>query len=189
MVVDGRMEFARLVAELLGESFSVHCETSVAAAIERMRRRRLEGYVIELGLADGSGWTVAELARTASPGVPVLILTAHEDLAAVNRAQVLGVELAFKRGWKPSVTSFRGRLLAGLGADLDWRTRQFAAEHGLSKRELEVLSLYVGDYERSEIAERLEIRASTVEAHLRSVLRKAEVCRISSVRRRIRRVE
>lgn len=187
MVVDDYREFARLVADLLGESCAVRCETSVAGALEQMRVRRFEGYIIDLRLADGSGWTVAELARTLSPGATVLILTALEDSAAVNRAQVLGVELAFKRCWKPSVTSFRDRMLAGLRADVDWRTRQFAAKNDLSKRELDVLGLYVGDYERSEIAERLGIRMSTVEAHLRSILRKAGVRRISSVRRRIRR--
>jgi two-component system, NarL family, response regulator LiaR len=47
-----------------------------------------------------------------------------------------------------------------------------ALEHGLSERELEVLSLLVEGLSNPEIAERLFISANTVKAHMRSLMNK-----------------
>jgi two-component system, NarL family, response regulator LiaR len=47
-----------------------------------------------------------------------------------------------------------------------------APEHGLSERELEVLSLLVDGLSNPEIAERLFISANTVKAHMRSLMNK-----------------
>ncbi len=67
----GRQEVFRFVLSTRG--FSVHCESTAAAALELLDHSPYDVLIADLALSDMSGSSLALLAKRLRPGLPVLL--------------------------------------------------------------------------------------------------------------------
>lgn len=179
MLLEDFEPFARLVKEAFPE-IRWHLVHDVDTAARLLDNEVLDGCVVDVHInGEPSGLGFVEHTGDA----PVLILTSDRDPLLVSQAQQLGVAINYKADWKAAIKAFAKRARESLR----FRLRAFADEHKLTRRELEVLGLFIEDYGRSEIAEHLGISEWTVREHLRAVLAKTPLPRLAEVRRFIRR--
>ena len=90
LVVEDEPAISDLVRRYLtAAGFGVHLETTVAGALDAVRRLRPAAVLLDVGLPDGEGTEVCRAMRDAGDWTPVLFVTARDD--EVER--VLGLEL------------------------------------------------------------------------------------------------
>jgi two-component system alkaline phosphatase synthesis response regulator PhoP len=81
-----------LSERLAAEGFEVSWETTREAALERLRGRRFDLAVLDVGLPDGNGFQVAETLKREHRGTAVLFLTAQGSPEDRVRGLELGAE-------------------------------------------------------------------------------------------------
>jgi two-component system nitrate/nitrite response regulator NarL len=167
--------------EVMGEAGDG--ETAVAG----IRRLVPDLAVVGLQLPDMDGIAVAEAIAREGLATHVVILSAHEDAAVVERAFAAGV-----RAYLPKICTVeklcdtllavaRGQIvLPGLP--------ERAAEAVLTTRETEILRLIADGQSAPEIAAELAVSAATVKSHLQHTYEKLGVSdRAAAVAQAIRR--
>jgi DNA-binding NarL/FixJ family response regulator len=168
---------------MVAESFpevSWHLAHDVESAVALLAECEIDGLIVDLHLPGRDlGWQIAERAGRR----PTLVLTADDDPRAVTRAPLIGATVAYKPRWKDAVAAHCARV----GETLGVQVARFADDHALTRREREVLGLRAEDYDRDEIAEELGISPLTVRNHLRAVLAKCGMTRVSEILRHLRR--
>lgn len=147
----------------------------LADAISLIAESKPDVALVDLSLPDGSGLDLIKKLATAAPGLPVLVLSMHDEKVHGPRAMVAGA-----RGYimKHEATD---RVLAGLRAVI--RGEQFLSadvrnrvDHGatgetklpverLSDREFQVYQLIGSGIGPGEIAKQLGLSVKTVETH------------------------
>ena len=139
--------------------------------------------LVDLRMPGKEGLTaLAELLR-ASPGLPVLVFSASENIEDMRAVLRLGAMGYVNKNETPAVMLGAVRLvldggmvvppvLAGLGIDI-----QTAADpsRNLTERQLEVLRLIVEGKSNKEIARSLHVAHATVKVHLVAIFRALEV--------------
>lgn len=177
VIVEDHLLVADLLAMTLAAAPDMAVEIlaiapSVAAGIEACNRCRPDVVLLDLGLPDGPGLTVAEHVAATLPKARVIVLsgqtadfTCPENLAAIihgvvdkgARFQALQTTLAdlTQPGAAPAVKVGRRRL-----------------SNLLSRRERQVLALIGQRLSSRGIAERLGISPHTVNAHRKNIARK-----------------
>jgi DNA-binding response OmpR family regulator len=65
---------------LASRGYEVVCAADVESARREVDQRRFDAAILDLMVPGGSGYDVLELLRARSPGVPVLILTARDEV-------------------------------------------------------------------------------------------------------------
>ena len=190
-IVDDHQLFrAGVRAELEGLVDIVGDAASVAAAAELIASTGPEVVLLDVHMPDGGGVEVIRRTAEAHPGVRFLALSvsdAAEDVIAVIRAgargyvtkTISGPDLAAAvervRGgdavFSPRLAGFVLDAFAGAPAPPD----SDADLDRLTAREREVLQHIARGYMYKEVAQRLDISAKTVEAHVSAVLRKLQL--------------
>jgi DNA-binding NarL/FixJ family response regulator len=160
------------VAVFKGVTSRVHAEPTIA-------RERPDLVLILTGVADGDALNLSSRLAEVSPDTAILLHCDARD--------VLGPEDVLHRGASGVVsrrsnlqTLARAILAVGRGGfwfdeDTGFKAaRQRAANAGLSRRELDVLSSFARGRSNEEIAGLLGISPHTVRTHLRNVIAKLE---------------
>lgn len=171
------VEDDRLLRQALVRLFpDVRFDLATTIAEARARVMRAHGaWLVDERLPDGSGLDLVAWARGQGLRVPVLLVTGAEDRALVNRAQILGVEMAYKPEVHPAVRAFLGRVRAArcaapaVLAAID----ALAGERALSPRERDLLRAIGRGVPRSMLGAELGLSENTVKTLVRRMLRKA----------------
>jgi DNA-binding NarL/FixJ family response regulator len=150
--------------------------------------------IVDIGLPDGSGLDLLGPLREGYALLPILILTAYHEPELINRAQAHGVEYLVKPNFVAGLKAFAARVTANEAAraagSVEHQVKEavgaFAATHGLSARERDVLALAVAECSRSEIAERLGVTIHTVKTQSHSILVKSREPSLAQLARRLR---
>jgi two-component system nitrate/nitrite response regulator NarL len=191
LIVDDHSLFIdaiRPIVEDLGGS-QVAVATSGAAAIDLARANAPDLALVDIGLPDRSGLSVAAEILSMFPDATVVALTGLEDVSLAREAAKIGLKGYLSKD--VSLDQFRSslrnilrggsvQLLPGVGSA---RARSDAAPKNtarmlsshLTKRELEVLRLLVQGDSGGDIADALGISKNTVRTHIQSILTKLQV--------------
>ncbi|NJK59534.1 MAG: response regulator transcription factor [Oscillatoriales cyanobacterium SM2_1_8] len=154
-------------------------------AIALVRQRSFDVVVLDIGLPGVGGIEACRQIKQQQPGLPVLVLTSHNQPALIARlmavqaqgycvkgiaaeALVLAIRsVAVGATWWDAVAS-----QAIQSATLTPTPDPLAA---LTKREQEILALMAAGQSNQEIAETLYIAPGTVRVHVHAILQKLEV--------------
>ncbi len=184
VVVDDHRTFSDLLALMLGAEPDFDCvgkATSVTTALAMVDELRPDLVLMDVHLGDGDGIAAtAELTRI-HPGLRVVVLTAHADLALMNRAADAGACcLLTKTGSLPDMLealrhSRRGGLMVPPAL---LRTLTMSQPHTIShlppltRRERDVLRKLAGGSDARAIAMHLGISVNTCRGYLKSLMLK-----------------
>lgn len=132
--------------------------------------------VLDIRMPGMSGLELQRRLRERNPPLPVIVITAHGDVAAARQAFLAeAVDFIEKPFDAEQLLAAVGLALAGLRALAQARRerpRPGTAEAALSPREREVMALLVQGLHNRRIAEELGISPRTVEVHKARVLDK-----------------
>jgi two-component system, NarL family, nitrate/nitrite response regulator NarL len=194
LVCDDHRVMREALAEYLAAQAQVASVRVAGDADEAIRLVRQGGdvLVLDLNLGHGaSGLDVLEALQNLRIGIPVLVMSAAQDLDEVAQALALGAlgycpKTASPRGLYDAVVEVAsGRAVipeiavAPLLRKL-LREQQSAQESKLvlgrlTVRELDVLRLLSQGTGRTEIARRLKLSSNTIRTHVRRIMEKLEV--------------
>jgi two-component system nitrate/nitrite response regulator NarL len=159
-----------------------------AGVLEALERSPVDVVLLNLGLPDADGLRTGERIIEKWPATKIIVVTAHEDPQAVQRAirsgfhgyvtkdaslaqivesikAVLGGQIVIPRQPAP--------MAAGARSD-EKREAELRASQ-LTARELEVLALLVDGLSSNDIAADLDISLDTVRTHVKNILAKLGV--------------
>lgn len=148
-----------------------------AEALDRVREGRWDVIVLDLNLPDRSGLEVLGQLRATAPGVPVLILSMHEQLSYASRALTAGaVGYVSKSSARAHLVNAIRKVARGerfltpeLAEALLFERLQPAGEGAihqtLSSREFQVLCLIAAGRPPRDIATELNVSVKTVATH------------------------
>jgi DNA-binding NarL/FixJ family response regulator len=148
---------------------------SAAVAVALLEAQRPDLLVLDIGLPDDDGFTVAAAARVLRPSPAILVLTSHLNeftLAQCERHRVQGfldkahsteVEIgAALRALQAGRTYFGAPYVA---ARRDWKADPRAITKLLSDHEVRILALIARGLDDREIAEKVRAKPTTVRTH------------------------
>lgn len=148
---------------------------SAAAAVALLEAQRPDLLVLDIGLPDDDGFTVAAAARALHPSPAILVLTSHLNefaLAQCERHRVQGF-LAKAHSTEVEIGTALRALQAGrtyfgaayLAARRDWKADPRAITKLLSDHEVRILALIARGLDDREIAEKVRAKPATVRTH------------------------
>ena len=201
LIVEDDTEFA---GDIAAKFFEPHWQVEFAynvpqalAALDRIQL--LRAALVDLDLPGGSpfdpnqpggyGFEVVTRARQVFPATPVIVLTAHLDPRLVNNAQLLGASYLVKANCANNLSALVDRLLvAEFTADETMQrfVENFAAQHSLSVRQAQVVTLTLQGMTHAEIAETLNVTPNTVKRHVDQVLLKSRKRNLAAIVRTFR---
>lgn len=168
---------AQLLALAAEVSFLEAGSWSEALAIARAHQG-LDLALVDLRMPGPNGLTALGEVLRHNPGLPVLVLSASEDLEEMRAALRLGAMGFVSKSERPRALLGAVRLVLGGGiylppvlAGLGGEAPPAAGEHPLTGRQIEVLHLLVEGRSNKEISAALHIAHATVKAHLAAVFR------------------
>ncbi|MFP5383714.1 MAG: response regulator [Gammaproteobacteria bacterium] len=185
LIVEDITEVARALRDTVLAAFDdarIEGASSVAEGRSRLRERRWDIALIDLGLPDGSGIElVHELAGSCTQVVVTTIFDDDEHLFEALRAGATGYLL--KDEQQPVLIDLLRGINEGrppLSATIARRILHFfrppAPRHSiLSPRETEVLTLTARGYTARDVAETLGMSQNTAAGHLKSIYQKLAV--------------
>lgn len=195
LILEDTADIRRWLAGLVTTAFpdvAVTEAATLAQALHAAQARSFDLALIDLNLPDGSGITLLQTLRKASPATYCVIATIFDDNENILRAlqegahgyllkdqpddRLLACLQGILRGEPPLSPSVATRILGYF--------RQSAPPAApeekccLSEREREILSLIAKGLSRAEIAKALGISPATVATHIGAVYRKLNIsCR------------
>lgn len=151
-------------------------------ALETCRQLRPELIILDLELPDGDGLNLLPSLRALVPSSKVIVLSSHTDEVTINRVMQSHVEGFVDKNSQPLEmlreavrTVMDGqRFLSPVVREVWNRLREMpeAFTKILSDREQEILGLVGQGMTNSEIAEKLQLRAVTVQNHRCNIMTK-----------------
>ncbi len=182
------LEYIVGVAQSLDNAEVVSANDNVHDATRSIRQLRPDIVLCDLGLPDGSGLDVIQIADTLD--IPCMVITILSDEATVLQAIEAGAcgyllkdqgaerlklaiadLLAGGSPVTPAIASYLLKQLNGTGT----KKKASAGTGVLSKREAQVLGLAAQGYRSREIAEKLSLSPHTIANHQRNAYRKLGV--------------
>lgn len=160
--------------------------TTIAEARTRVGRAH-SAWVVDERLPDGSGLELVAWARAEGVQAPTLLVTGADDRALVNRAQLLGVEVAYKPDLHQNVKAFLGRVREGRRAApaVLLAIDALAEANGLSPRERDLLRTMGRGVPRAALGAELGLSENTIKTLVRRILRKTNANALDELLRAI----
>jgi DNA-binding NarL/FixJ family response regulator len=171
----GQLEILNREADLVvcGEA------ASARAAMEAIARLKPDLVLTDLTLPDKEGLELIKDIQSLHPGLPVLVVSMHEETFYAPRALRAGARGYVMKSEGPEKVVAAARLVLsgqlGLSPQMAARLLESCAgppgksvatpEDKLTDRELEVLRLFGEGWSTEEIAQRLHLSAKTVDSH------------------------
>lgn len=188
-IVDDHPVFRKGLAQLIDEERELKVTgeaESVADAIDLLHRSQPDLMIVDITLKDRSGMDLIEFLREHHPGLPILVISMHDEslyAERVLRAGALGYitkqeltsdvvsavrqVLMGKRYLSAKmIDALLGKMTLGAGGDGD------DCMDVLSNRELEVFQLIGQGIKRSEIANMLTLSVKTIGTYHESIKKK-----------------
>ena len=145
-------------------------------ALEQYRHIRPDITLMDLRLADMSGFDAIRAIRAEFPNAKVVVLSSYEGDADIREAMDAGAQGYVAKGMVReelldvirSVAAGKRRIPAALAQTL----AEHVSDDQLSPRELEVLQFVSAGKRNKEIAAELSVAEDTVKMHVRNVLSK-----------------
>jgi DNA-binding NarL/FixJ family response regulator len=161
-----------------------------AATHEDGQRRISRGHmawIVEEQLPDGSGFELVRWAREHGGTTPALLVSGAVDAQLVNRAQLLGVEIAIKPDMAENLRAFIDRARAARSAMPAVRrvVDRFADARALSPRERDVVRAIGQGIPRSELRNALGLSENSVKTLIRRILHKSNTDSLDAILRGI----
>jgi DNA-binding NarL/FixJ family response regulator len=169
LVADSLVRALRAVREVT----LLHSVGDASAALES--GRQWAAAILDVGLPDGSGLEVLRLARQLYPLLPVLVLTARDDVETINETHRLRAEFACKPFDLHQVVRFAKDALAFENVSEERvleAADALAKDCNLTPREVMIVKATLTHKSRSEVLTELGVTENTLKSHVRSVLRK-----------------
>jgi DNA-binding NarL/FixJ family response regulator len=129
------------------------------------------GFLIDVGLPDGSGLEVLARARANYPGTPALILTGSVEREHINTAFDLNAHYVVKPPEKEHLERFF-RDTASFNARLERTAKLWSTRFGLSASEIDILVRAANGQHREAIAKARESSKLTIKKHVANLLHK-----------------
>jgi DNA-binding NarL/FixJ family response regulator len=157
--------------------------TDAATALAAAKRGGAELIVLDLTMPGASGTSLIEQIRAACPGLPILVLSMHDEPGTVRRALQAGASGYITKGSSPEVLfQAVSRVAAGAGF-VDPTLAEALEQAGsaqkrndpqqtLSPREWQVLRLIAQGVPLAQIAEQLHLSPKTVTTHKAHLMEK-----------------
>ena len=198
MVVDDHQTFAELLAEALGRQAGVRCvaiATTATDAVRLAREATPDVVIMDVELPDGDGFAATTAILEDRPETRVIVLTAHTDLAFVQRAERAGATAFLPKDGSladmldtlynavPGTFECRSPVVSGLpdvpvGAGSGGRARAdgtTALLQPLTPRESDVLTLMARGHDVRAISVELGVTELTCRGYVKSILSKLGV--------------
>lgn len=163
--------------------------TSGTEALEKIRRKAYDLYILDIEMPDISGFEVLEHIRNEYPKAKIIVNTMHDEVWYYKKIESYNVDAVVYK----SVDT--GQIVTAINTVLDGgkyfskppkstppkrrKTSQYGKE--LSKRELEVLRCIAQGKNTAEIAAELCISVNTVETHHRHLNEKLEATNMATL--------
>ncbi|MEO8878164.1 MAG: response regulator [Polyangiaceae bacterium] len=145
---------------------------SVHEANELLEEARAwSGFLIDVGLPDGSGLDVLARAREHYPGTPALILTGSMEREHINTAFDLNAHYIVKPPEKEHLERFF-RDTASFNSRLERTARVWSNRFGLSASEIDILVRAANGEHREAIATARDSSKLTIKKHIANLLKK-----------------
>lgn len=165
-------------------------EASSAAALQELLATTddVDVVLLDLRMPDSKGFSALVQLRTRFPDIPVVVVSATEDSAAVNRALVLGASgYIVKSAPVETVGKTLIDVLAGnivrppvrdtADATSEQELNQFRRLRTLTPQQFNVLVMIAEGHSNKMVANRMQISESTVKAHITGILLKLDLQR------------
>lgn len=175
LVVEDEEGVRRLLARILASHGHVEAVGTCAAARLALRGRRYDALVVDIGLPDGSGFTLIDVARKRNAGICVLVLTGSVDHEVISRTLECGVRYMLK----PCDAIHLALLAEEAHSRRTARERRttvilerWATDYDLSDTEVELLSLGAEGVAREKFSSRRGVRPDTIRKQIQMLLQK-----------------
>ena len=186
-IVEDHPVVRRGLASLIGpeEDLTIVGETGSALQARRdLSERDIDLVILDLSLEEGSGLSLIEDLHATQPGLPVLVVSMHDETLYARRALEAGARgyLMKDRADSKVVEAIRTVLDGSVYISSEVTSAIVSGQVGgtepssddsvlgvLSDRELEVFTLMGEGKERREIAEALALSPKTVDSHRTSL--------------------
>mgnify|MGYP001142744516 CR=1 FL=1 len=141
-----------------------------------------DGFVIDVGLGDGSGLDVLAHARRTHKATPAVVLSGQLDREVVNRAATLDARFVCKPCGTSELAPFVADVLARTTGDRVYAAKERARHRwSLSPREAEILEFALRGRAREEYLDMAGISVNTYKTHVRKLLDKTDYDNLSSL--------
>jgi DNA-binding response OmpR family regulator len=184
LVEDDLDDAASAISIFESYDFRVHWDRSVIEAMATCATRP-EGIVTLLGLPDGSGLDVVDLAREHDPDVPILVIGHGATADDINLISAEGVGVGCKpprraveasvRLYRAGLASFARRVLRARRRRLDVQLIELEARVGLKPRETRVAGAAVITSDGKSLQRELSLSESCFKDAARGVREKTGV--------------
>lgn len=156
---------------------------SQTSAMRSLRSHGVDFAIVDVTLSSGGGLSLVRSIRAEWPGLPVLVLSMHDEKSYAERAFRAGAQgyVMKDQPWADLLDAIR-RVVAGhfsfsvsVTKRLLGTSQSGAGTSSLSDRELEVFSLLGQGLRIREVGTRLKISPKTVESHVATIKRKLDI--------------
>ncbi len=199
-IVEDNTTICNYLADIVSKSPLCKLEgtaNTVKSAQNLISSKKIDVFLIDLGLPDGSGIEIIKEALKANPLSKCLVLSTFGDLSHVMKSLEAGATGYIQKGEMPSdivskiveifndtspLSSTIAKLLIrkitqnqvqeNIKLNKD---HQLSKNFGITKREIEVLNAITSDLSIKEIADSLDLSKHTVNQHLRNIYAKLGV--------------
>lgn len=181
-----REALARAVLRAVGDA-TVHEAGDVASLMQALEAHpRSDLLLLDLNMPGAHGFSALVSIRSAYPSVPIVMVSANDDAATVNRALGLGAAGFIPKSVdSDTLATAIARVLEGdtwvpagiaPGPGMSDEDRDAAKRlASLTPQQFRVLGLVCSGLLNKQIAYELDVSEATVKAHMTAVLRKLDV--------------
>jgi DNA-binding NarL/FixJ family response regulator len=166
------------------DGIEIYEAASVSVLVETLREvPDIDVVLLDLRMPDSKGFSALVQLRTQFPDIPVIVVSATEDLEAVDRALLLGASGYIVKS--APVETVGKALLGVLNGDIvrppclpaaasfqDEDLNQFRKLRTLTPQQFNVLVMIAEGHSNKQIASALQIAEATVKAHITALLLK-----------------
>ncbi len=165
-----------------GDCRAVHSASDAREEIARGDGIKWHGFVLDVGLGDGSGLDVLESARRMHADTPALIMSGRLDRAVVNRAAILNARFVCKPCGTSELAPFVADVIHRTTGDRIYAATERARHRwALSPREVEIVDATLRGRHRDDYLRTSGMSANTFKTHVRKLLEKADYENLASL--------